>query len=662
MKNRIFLNIIIIFIFTIIIAPSYLFNPINLHFQGDFVRVVNLLGEGFYMRDSLSWPIFSIKSMSYPPGTNLVYTDSLPLFGFLSKLISIIINKNFFYSPLYQLLSWYLNGILSYFIFYKYTKDFNSSLLVGIFFLLIPFHIIRFDFFVSLTSHFLILMCFYIFFERSKKNEFLKYLIIFISLGTHFYIFSMCILVIMTRILINNQTIKKMIIEFTYIILFSLFFMYLYGYFLTGSPGAFDNYGIFSTNIISLINPPLESLSGSVVGSFNIMSGQYEGFAWLGLGGVILLIFVILNYKKYLKKNNIFLLSSIFLILLFSLSNKVYFGNILLIEFPIPSFFENFLNIWQSSGRFIWIIAYIILISGFYYIHINYDKYLNFNLKVIYINKIFHIKYSTIIFGIILFIQFLDIYPFINKKFAYPKPIQIISEGLENHLENLDTEHFQADFWDPKIAYSAYVLGKTTNIGYDARPLKKDENFSKYPSSTHYIEFISNASTYLDKFNDEMCIFKNNYNGSNNYWAYINHKSNSKKIGKCFIFDSSLFDIDMNMDLNQFDNLNYFNISISNKNSLSNKEYKFEIKSNLEFKKIKGEKYLLNYPSCNSKLIINLNKDSYVINFLNYDFINFNGFTKEIVPRLKSNGINHIFAFDKNCKKLLSRINFYNDN
>ena len=181
MKNRIFLNIIIIFIFTIIIAPSYLFNPINLHFQGDFVRVVNLLGEGFYMRDSLSWPIFSIKSMSYPPGTNLVYTDSLPLFGFLSKLISIIINKNFFYSPLYQLLSWYLNGILSYFIFYKYTKDFNSSLLVGIFFLLIPFHIIRFDFFVSLTSHFLILMCFYIFFERSKKNESLKYLIIFQS-------------------------------------------------------------------------------------------------------------------------------------------------------------------------------------------------------------------------------------------------------------------------------------------------------------------------------------------------------------------------------------------------------------------------------------------------------------------------------------------------
>ena len=662
MKNRIYLSCFIIFICTLFIAPSYLFNPINLYFQGDFVRVVNLLGEGFYIRDAFSWPIFSVKSMSFPPGTNLVYTDSLPLFGFFSKLLSIIINKEFFYSPIYQLLSWYLNGVLAYLIFYKYTRDSVSSLLVGVFFLLIPFHIIRFDFFVSLTSHFLILTCFYIFFERSKKNEFLKYSIIFVSLGTHFYIFSMCILVIMTRLLINNQKIKKMIIEFIYIILSSLFFMHFYGYFLTGNPGAFDNYGIFSTNTLSLINPPLEGLFGSLVGNFNIMPGQYEGFAWLGLGGVILFIVVILNYKKYLYKNNLFFLFLIFLILLFSLSNKIYFGNKLLIEFPIPIYLKNFLNIWQSSGRFIWIVAYIILISGFYYIHINYVKYLNLNLKFIHLNKNLQLNYSTIIIGFIVIIQFADIYPFIQKKFSNPKSIKIISEGLENQLKKLNTDHFQADFWDPKLAYSAYILGKTTNIGYDARPLKRDKNFNKYPNSRNYIEFVSNASTYLDKFKDEMCILKNTYNGNDQFWAFINHESNTKKIGKCFLFDSKLFDKDMDIKINQFKNFNYLNIIISNNSTHSNIEYQFKIDSNIEFTKINNQTYSFNSPNCKSNLFINFNKNSYVINFLNYDFINFNGFTKVIVPKLKLNDINHLFAFNKKCSNLISRINILNDN
>ena len=114
LNNKIYIYIfylaLILFFF-----PLFLFDPINLQFQGNFSRSLNLIGESFYMSQSLSLPLFSINNFSYPPGTNLVYTDSLPFFGLICKFVSNIINIKFWYSPIYQLLSLSLNVIFSLF-------------------------------------------------------------------------------------------------------------------------------------------------------------------------------------------------------------------------------------------------------------------------------------------------------------------------------------------------------------------------------------------------------------------------------------------------------------------------------------------------------------------------------------------------------------------
>ena len=83
-SNVILFGLIIIFI----ACPFYLFNPIDLYFQGDFSRTLNLLGESFYMYENISFPLFNVYNFSSPPGTNIVFTDSLPIFGLLCKIIS----------------------------------------------------------------------------------------------------------------------------------------------------------------------------------------------------------------------------------------------------------------------------------------------------------------------------------------------------------------------------------------------------------------------------------------------------------------------------------------------------------------------------------------------------------------------------------------------
>tara|TARA_A100000164_G_C21916215_1_gene778375 strand:- start:806 stop:2308 length:1503 start_codon:yes stop_codon:yes gene_type:complete len=150
------------------------------------------------------------------------------------------------------------------------------------------------------------------------------------------------------------------------VLLFCL--MYVSGYFILPSTDTLGyGFGIFKANFLTLFDPiPNGSIQNWSIFIPDIQNntGEHEGFSYIGFGGIILLIFLIyyitshnnlvLNNKKYIYL--------IFLFSILSLSNNIGFGNKEIISINLPNLLYAPLSIIRASGRFIWIVSYLIII------------------------------------------------------------------------------------------------------------------------------------------------------------------------------------------------------------------------------------------------------------------------------------------------------------
>ena len=143
--------------------------------------------------------------------------------------------------------------------------------------------------------------------------------------------------------------------------------MWVVGYFtIVVSDGGTGGYGLYSMNLLSPINPiGLGGVYTTFFKHFNAYGRfQYEGYNYLGLGVLLLLIVSGLNIVTYFKKINknklIPLLLVSFVVILLSLSNKITFGDKLLFEYKNPFLINELGKLVRSSGRLFWIMYYII--------------------------------------------------------------------------------------------------------------------------------------------------------------------------------------------------------------------------------------------------------------------------------------------------------------
>jgi hypothetical protein len=112
-------------------------------------------------------------------------------------------------------------------------------------------------------------------------------------------------------------------------------------------------------NLLSPFVPQLSGLAGGVVLDPNTY--QYEGFNYLGLGlllgSIIVLPMELVWLARHLRRHAVLLVAFVF-VTAFSISHRVYLGNSLLFELPMPLYLSGLLGIFRSSGRFFWLIAY----------------------------------------------------------------------------------------------------------------------------------------------------------------------------------------------------------------------------------------------------------------------------------------------------------------
>ncbi len=225
------------------------------------------------------------------------------------------------------------------------------------------------------------------------------------------------------------------------------------------------DYGFFSININAIFNP--KSCGGYTWSNLLPIQpqipGNYDGFNYLGLGILLLLLSVgsvnvyiyVIKRRKLSQQNFYYLLAMLFL-LCFAITNVITFQDKILLTIPIPERVVKLCGIFRASSRMFYPIFYTI------YIYLLY--------KVCDLEKTINKYLPIVIISLTVFIQIFDLSSVIKEKHiemgAKNGTQSILDDDVLNHnLENIKyivrAFDYQGDdrsvaVWTGKIVYRRF--------------------------------------------------------------------------------------------------------------------------------------------------------------------------------------------------------------
>lgn len=352
------------------------------------------LGWIFYRKSEWHFPLGLMDGL-YSTPISITYTDSIPLFAFICKLLSPILPEIFQYFGIFGLLCYTFMGGFGALITRKFTDSAWINACSSFIFAMSPSLLKRMFYHTALSAHFLILVAFCLWLYRDshfkKHSTYITLWSILSILATLInpYLTPMILGILFCSLLqewIANGKLLSLLPRILVPCISVLISGYVIGIFHGNVSPSSEGLESLSFNLLQFFNPTNYLLSIDNM-SYNwsdlnmslflpslpsVSPWQEEGYSYLGLG-MILLGFVIiictlilLQKKKLIipYKNRNFL--SIFLsvtlcgivFLFLALSPKATIGTTTLYNIQYPDIIFDILSIFRSTGRFIWPVYY----------------------------------------------------------------------------------------------------------------------------------------------------------------------------------------------------------------------------------------------------------------------------------------------------------------
>ena len=314
LSNYHFLFLVISIISWVYLLGFDYINPTNVSWLNSGDLSTYQLGWEYFRNDKWRFPIGLNPNYGIYSDSNIVYSDSIPIFAIFFKLFNFLLPEKFQYFSIWILLCIYLQILFSYKIVYVGTGNRLFSFLGSLFFLTASIFIHRSGIHLSLLGQWLILCGIYIEISENNKKDFLRLIILLLSLLVHFYFFLMLIILIFFqdfyKVLFLRKSFTKILKKLIFTIIVSIVLMYIIGYFsINLDDGLGWGYGYYNFNLNSFINPSGQNNIGSFSWSNfltkqNYQNKEIEGFSYLGFSGIIFFIIFLLNIVK--ERFNIF--------------------------------------------------------------------------------------------------------------------------------------------------------------------------------------------------------------------------------------------------------------------------------------------------------------------------------------------------------------------
>ena len=360
-----------------IVDPEYddwLFNGFN---REDLMQ--HYMGWLFYRKSEWHFPVTLIDGIYYPSYMPVVYTDSIPLFAVVFKLLSGILPDTFQYFGLYGLLSYFLLGGFSAVTVFGFTKDRIYSVIASLFCSSSMLMLIRVFWHTALSFQWLVVASLYIllFKERQwniRKSVAYWSLLTFTAIGVQAYFLPMVFICMVTSniiIILEGDDRRSGVMRLVSCIVAScsviLFFGWILGYFYGSVSNVGVYMGYFSFNYNAFFNN--QGLTNLIMELPTIYWGQYEGYAYLGVGVFAVLLSTLfirlITHRKSSGllpgKTAVCVAVMSVILMIFAGSNTLSFSDHS-VTVPVPEAVYDIWAMFRSSGRMIWPVFYLVVI------------------------------------------------------------------------------------------------------------------------------------------------------------------------------------------------------------------------------------------------------------------------------------------------------------
>ena len=386
-KSNRFEIIALIFIATaafIYFTGGAILNPTNVKwlYWGD--PSANYLGWQFFRDTPLfQFPIGSLPNFGKGFSASIMHTESLPLIAMPLKLISPLLPNQFQYFGAWIYASFIFQGYFAWKILKRSITQPAIRVLASSLFLISPIFLYRLvhdgSGHISLFAQFLLLWAIDLYLD--KDISFRKLLtVLSVSILTMPVLFAMVAVIVVCSQFIHGRKLSfnvrlQLTSRLVIALLLSLLLFYVFGGFMVKDTGA-GGMGVYRSTFTSLFD---SAPNGNFAWSFlfpNIAdtAGSHEGFAYLGIASLLLIPFALLSLKNKAHRSERFQLLTLSLAMaLFALSTNVAIGNRELFSYSIPKFLAPIFETFRSSGRFTWLLVYLLLLEGIRGLYITFQ-------------------------------------------------------------------------------------------------------------------------------------------------------------------------------------------------------------------------------------------------------------------------------------------------
>ncbi len=364
------------------LAATWLFvgtrvlNPENIAWipvpDGD--TIAHYMGWVFYRNSSWTWPLGLNPTYGLEVSNSIVYSDSIPFIAIPLKALNTYLPETFQYFGIWLLFCFLMQAAIGYRLISLFITN-TWVRFIGVGFLLsAPPMLWRIHGHKSLVGHFLLLAALYLFMRPDRhKHRWLWVLLLVISTGVHAYIAAMVALFWIADLLrdgwTNQRGLGVLLSELCLGLTITGLAAWQFGYFTVGTYITGGGFGYYKMNLLSVIDPNNWSY---ILPDIPGQSGEYEGFNYLGLGLLILVLWAIFwifkdpEPTKILLRRYKVLLAIVILLIISATALRPAFGP-WEVDWAVPWLVEESVGgVLRSSGRLFWPVFYLIILGVFW--------------------------------------------------------------------------------------------------------------------------------------------------------------------------------------------------------------------------------------------------------------------------------------------------------
>lgn len=331
----------------------------------------------FYRQSALSFPLCITQSINTPQGISIAYTDSIPLVAALLRPLANWLGGTFQYFGWFTLVCFALQGGFGALLCSLFASSPLPSLLGSLLFVSSPILYERAFRHSSLGAQWLVLAALYFYFTLRREGRYRSkalFLINILAIGIHPYFLPMTYAITLALLLeygIQKRQWKGPALFLVSDLACSLGLGWVLGLFYgTATSGGQALYGYFSMNLNALWNPVgvNGTLYSHLLPAQNQINGNYDAFAYLGLGVLIALpiVFFLALPRTLQCLRRHWALGIVSLILtLFAISNVITANGATLATIPLPGQLIQLCSVFRSGGRLFWPVYDLLVLAAF---------------------------------------------------------------------------------------------------------------------------------------------------------------------------------------------------------------------------------------------------------------------------------------------------------